>query len=393
MIGTTKAACYLCNLFLSYHPQYTISATHGMIFNIWTIPDVLSYSVEDRTELRAIVQNMQLALEARLGKIYRGFCPFPVQSAIYHNLSLPSLAATVIGPAALDESASVSTIRLTSNTQGVIQRPSIDSFGEAITFSGSDRDTVSSSTAASPEHCGHHALAQKKHGKRKESRLQRQVERSDDSNTDEQVDYEVLLSDPGCRPHTKACLEAGAEIRKVSECKGIFDRRNGGESKPPQMRCPSSTRIETPKWRKQQDQQDIEGLPYGDRGDGRTLMAHRSSDHTDHLSSASEPAQRQPNPIRHRFRGSGQKIEEVSNGKSQRRRRRRRRKVQRHPDRQGNHDVSRHPRHEIYQGHRSRGYASHANRGKSHHRSSGGRHSFLQSLWTALRGIRRLFCL
>lgn len=63
-IGTTKAACYLCNLFLSLHPQYTISATHGTIFEAWTIPDVLQYSLEDRRELRAVVQNMHQALEA-----------------------------------------------------------------------------------------------------------------------------------------------------------------------------------------------------------------------------------------------------------------------------------------------------------------------------------------
>lgn len=54
-IGTTKAAYYLCNLFLSLHPQYTVSATHGVIFDAWTIPDIMSYSAEDRRELRSIV--------------------------------------------------------------------------------------------------------------------------------------------------------------------------------------------------------------------------------------------------------------------------------------------------------------------------------------------------
>lgn len=33
-IGTSKAACYLCNLFLSLHSQYRISATHEVIFDV-----------------------------------------------------------------------------------------------------------------------------------------------------------------------------------------------------------------------------------------------------------------------------------------------------------------------------------------------------------------------
>ena len=167
-IETTKAACYLCNLFLSLHPQYTLSATHGTLFDAWTIPDVLPYSVEDRRELQAIIQNMQLALEARVGKEIHGFRPSPVQSGIYHVPSLPSLAGTVIGPAALVETASFSTIRSISKTQGVTERPSMDSVGEAVASSVSDRDAVSSLAAASETHCGHRALAQKKHGKRKE---------------------------------------------------------------------------------------------------------------------------------------------------------------------------------------------------------------------------------
>lgn len=72
-IGTSKAACYLCNLFLTLHLQYTISATYGTIFDAWIIPDVLQYSVEDRRELRSIIQNMQAALEARIKKGNQGF--------------------------------------------------------------------------------------------------------------------------------------------------------------------------------------------------------------------------------------------------------------------------------------------------------------------------------
>ena len=64
-IGTSKAACYLCNLFLSLHLQYTILATYGILYNAWTIPDILLYSIEDRIELRGVIQNIQTVLEAR----------------------------------------------------------------------------------------------------------------------------------------------------------------------------------------------------------------------------------------------------------------------------------------------------------------------------------------
>ena len=207
------------------------------------------------------------------------------------------------------------------------------------------------------------------------------------------MNCKVVESDPGCRSHTKALLKAGAEDREVSECEGVLKGRNGGESKPAQMRCPSSTRIETPDWHRQQDQQEIKGSPRRDRGDGCTLIAYRSSDHADHLSSALEPAQRQLNTGRHLFGEIDQEAGEASNGKPQRRRRRRRRKVKRHPDRRENHDVPKHLRDKTYRGARSRGHADHASRRKSHYHSSGGRHSFLQSLWRAIRRAHRLFCL
>ena len=121
--------------------------------------------MEDRGELRAIVQNMQLALEARARKENHGFRPFPVQSGIYHVPSLPSLTGTVITSTALGETASLSTVRSIFNTQGVTERPSMESVGEAVASSVSDRDAVSS--LASQRLCGHRALANKSTARRR----------------------------------------------------------------------------------------------------------------------------------------------------------------------------------------------------------------------------------
>jgi len=82
VIGISKATCYLCNLFLSHHPQYLVSATHGGIYEPWTIPDLDTYSKWDRTELRVVIASMNREL-VRQAKKRSGF-PAPAQSGIFH---------------------------------------------------------------------------------------------------------------------------------------------------------------------------------------------------------------------------------------------------------------------------------------------------------------------
>ena len=83
VIGISKATCYLCNLFLSYHPQYLVSATHGVIFESWTIPDLDAYSKNDRIELRRVVTSMNQKLVKQAKKKSR--IPLPAQSGIFHS--------------------------------------------------------------------------------------------------------------------------------------------------------------------------------------------------------------------------------------------------------------------------------------------------------------------
>ncbi|MCJ1246030.1 hypothetical protein MMC30_003234 [Trapelia coarctata] len=82
VIGISKATCYLCNLFLSHHPQYLVSATHGIIFESWTIPDLDAYSKKDRIELRRVVASMNQKLIKQAKKKSR--IPAPFQSGIFH---------------------------------------------------------------------------------------------------------------------------------------------------------------------------------------------------------------------------------------------------------------------------------------------------------------------
>lgn len=62
VIGISKAACYLCDLYLSKHKQFYYSGTHGTIFDSWIVPDLVEYSVSDVTELRQIIVSMNQKL-------------------------------------------------------------------------------------------------------------------------------------------------------------------------------------------------------------------------------------------------------------------------------------------------------------------------------------------
>ena len=83
VIGISKATCYLCNLFLSHYPQYLVSATHGAIFEHWSIPDLAAYTTVDRLKLRAIISAIDRALTEQARKKSK-FMP-AAQSGIWHD--------------------------------------------------------------------------------------------------------------------------------------------------------------------------------------------------------------------------------------------------------------------------------------------------------------------
>ncbi|MCJ1477246.1 hypothetical protein MMC13_005917 [Lambiella insularis] len=89
-IGTSKAACFLCHLFITCHNVFTVSAWHGRLYDQWTIPDLADYSSENVTALKAIIQQMQLEC-ARLISRKHSWRPYPLTSR--HNLQdLPAFS-------------------------------------------------------------------------------------------------------------------------------------------------------------------------------------------------------------------------------------------------------------------------------------------------------------
>ncbi|KAJ9626794.1 hypothetical protein H2204_009939 [Knufia peltigerae] len=81
-IGTSKAACFLCHLFIESHGAFMVSATHGRLYDQWTIPDLADYSSEVVKKLRGIIALMDDECR-RLVKEKHGRA-FPLTSR--HNL-------------------------------------------------------------------------------------------------------------------------------------------------------------------------------------------------------------------------------------------------------------------------------------------------------------------
>lgn len=68
VIGASKAACYLCNLFVKKHGQFFLSKTHGQLYDQWTIPDLSIYSIKQRQDYRQIIMAMDKEMQAAIPK-------------------------------------------------------------------------------------------------------------------------------------------------------------------------------------------------------------------------------------------------------------------------------------------------------------------------------------
>ena len=63
VIGVNKSACYLCNLFFQYRRQYFLTKTHGHLYDQWTLPDLATFTSQQRTEYRRIIAAMSAEME------------------------------------------------------------------------------------------------------------------------------------------------------------------------------------------------------------------------------------------------------------------------------------------------------------------------------------------
>ncbi|KIX97397.1 uncharacterized protein Z520_06849 [Fonsecaea multimorphosa CBS 102226] len=102
IIGTSKAACFLCHLFITEHKVFAVSAWHGRLYDQWTIPDLKEYSPANITALRATIQEMHRKC-TQLISTRSPLRPYPLTSR--HNLQhLPTFSpASTIHNVRLDQ--------------------------------------------------------------------------------------------------------------------------------------------------------------------------------------------------------------------------------------------------------------------------------------------------
>ncbi|KAL9604449.1 MAG: hypothetical protein Q9179_001838 [Wetmoreana sp. 5 TL-2023] len=99
VLGVSRSACYLCDLFVSLHGRFFISKTHGRLYDQWTVPDLAEFDPLQRQQYRKILEEMNRACRTcaliKSGVIRQ--CP-PESTPNFHaNAALSIAASTVTG--------------------------------------------------------------------------------------------------------------------------------------------------------------------------------------------------------------------------------------------------------------------------------------------------------
>ncbi|KAL8803079.1 MAG: hypothetical protein Q9182_003392 [Xanthomendoza sp. 2 TL-2023] len=68
-LGVSKDACYLCDLFIKAHGQFSISKTHGRLYDQWTMPDLAEFGSTLRNDYRRILKEINQVCIRRLKAI------------------------------------------------------------------------------------------------------------------------------------------------------------------------------------------------------------------------------------------------------------------------------------------------------------------------------------
>lgn len=102
ILGTSKMACYLCNLFLLNYGRFFVTKTHGHLYPHWNVPDLAGYDQLQLREYRRVLAMMDEAIrKALIEQTKSRNLPHPMTSSA--NLPsgrqmspLPSDAGTLI---------------------------------------------------------------------------------------------------------------------------------------------------------------------------------------------------------------------------------------------------------------------------------------------------------
>ena len=99
VIGVSKSACYLCNLFIHKHKRFFTTQTHGRLYERWNFPDLDDFDSRERVDFRRILAEIDQELQTTFkGPKKRNY---PIGSWLTlppaHQLSpLPSTVCSVV---------------------------------------------------------------------------------------------------------------------------------------------------------------------------------------------------------------------------------------------------------------------------------------------------------
>ena len=71
VIGASKSACYLCNLFIQLHGQFFITKTHGHLYERWNFPDLADFKPVERVNYLRVLSAMDNELQAAYNREIR----------------------------------------------------------------------------------------------------------------------------------------------------------------------------------------------------------------------------------------------------------------------------------------------------------------------------------
>lgn len=98
-IGSSKSACFLCDLFIKYHGKLGISHSHMKLYPKWTIPASKWMKPQQRKFFRTIVRSMGAEMNGLSKK-----------SFYHHNISVESRAHVIL----LEQSSSIASSDVTT---------------------------------------------------------------------------------------------------------------------------------------------------------------------------------------------------------------------------------------------------------------------------------------
>jgi OTT_1508-like deaminase len=70
ILGVSKSACYLCDLFIQKHGQFFITKTHGRLHDQWTVPDLAEFLPNQLSEYQRILSEMYKEFELEITKAW-----------------------------------------------------------------------------------------------------------------------------------------------------------------------------------------------------------------------------------------------------------------------------------------------------------------------------------